>query len=106
MSIGCMGVGGEFVLLEALAAEIEDPDLLRGELLRVLLASRDTTAYLLSWCFLLLSLHPNYFTHLRASILSHPPPEILSLTITPSSLKACKSLSYFLHETLRLYPVS
>ncbi|KAI9773731.1 MAG: hypothetical protein M1839_002029 [Geoglossum umbratile] len=100
------GVGEKFVLVEALAAEIEDPDLLRGELLHVLLASRDTTAYLLSWCFLLLSLHPNYFTRLRASVLSHFPPDIPSLTITPSSLKACKPLSYFLHETLRLYPVA
>jgi cytochrome P450 len=98
--------GKKFVLLEALAAEIQNPIALRDELLQVLIASRETTAYLLSWCFLLLSLHPDFFTHIRASILSNFPSDTPPETITPSALKACKPLTNFLYETLRLYPIT
>ncbi|KAH0547981.1 hypothetical protein GP486_008277 [Trichoglossum hirsutum] len=102
-----------FVLLDALVGEIHNPTVLRDELLQLFFASRDTTAYLLSWCFLLLSLHPCYFQRLRVSILSHFPRQskqtsstTITTAITPSSLKACKPLTYFINETLRLYPVT
>jgi cytochrome P450 len=94
-----------FVLLDAMAKETHNPTFLRDELLQVFFASRGTTAFLLSWCLLLLSLHPSYFQQFRASILSHFPPSKNSF-ITPSSLKSCKPLTYFLSETLRLYPVT
>lgn len=40
---------GEFVFLDALIAETEDPKVIRDQLVNILLAGRDTTACLLSW---------------------------------------------------------
>jgi len=65
------------------------------------MAGRDTTAALLGWALLRLTLHPSIFTDLRATILhdfpSDSPP-------TFSRLKACKPLQHFLQEVLRLHP--
>ncbi len=40
---------GEFVFLDALIAETQDPKVIRDQLVNILLAGRDTTACLLSW---------------------------------------------------------
>ena len=94
-----------YVFLHALAATTQDPIELRSQLLNILLAGRDTTASLLSWCTLLLARHPSVFKNLRQTIVdtfgtyNRPQP------ITFSGLKSCQYLQHFLNETLRLYPV-
>jgi cytochrome P450 len=97
---------GKFVLLEELAQQTRDRVEIRDQCLHLLLAGRDTTAALLSWCIVLLSRHPLEFQNLRSSILAHfgttSSPKV---ELTFESLKSCKPLTHLLHETLRLYPI-
>ncbi|KAK3939387.1 cytochrome P450 [Diplogelasinospora grovesii] len=95
----------QYIFLEALAAETQDPIELRSELLHVLLAGRDTTASHLGWIFYNLARDPARYKKLRDIILAdfgtydHPK------NITFSKLKDCKYLRYVNDESLRLYPV-
>jgi cytochrome P450 len=65
---------GEEVALEKhafildLYKELQDPVLVRDQLVHVLIAGRDTTACLMSWAFFLLVRHPEALTRLRAEI--------------------------------------
>lgn len=67
----------------------------------VMMAGRDTTAALLGWCLLRLTLHPDIFTSLRATCLRDFPsdkqPDF-------AQLKSCRPLQHFLQEVLRLHP--
>ena len=87
----------------ALASYTRDRDVLRDQIVAVLLAGRDTTAVTLSWLFYELSRHPQIVQKLRAEIMNfvgvdrHP---------TYSDLKSMRYLAHTLNETLRLYPVS
>lgn len=94
----------KFVLLNELVKETRDPIELRDQILHVLLAGRDTTSAMLSWALILLARHPEHYASLRAAVLEHFPSDG---SVTPSfeSLKACKQLTWVLHETLRLYPL-
>ncbi|KAF7588445.1 hypothetical protein BBP40_005709 [Aspergillus hancockii] len=95
-----------YVFLHGLAAVTQDPIELRSQLLNILLAGRDTTASLLSWCILLLARHPEIFQKLRAAILSDFGPYTTNpKNITFASLKSCRYLHYFMNEVLRLYPI-
>jgi cytochrome P450 len=93
---------GKFVLLDALVAETRDAVELRDQIVQILLAGRDTTSALLCWTILLLARNPEVYASLRESVISHfghgEQP-------TFTSLKACKSLTHVLYETLRLYPI-
>ena len=57
--------------LNGLAAVTQDPIELRSQLLNILLAGRDTTASLLSWCILLLARHPDIFQKLPQVVAGH-----------------------------------
>ncbi|BCR88132.1 cytochrome P450 [Aspergillus chevalieri] len=94
-----------YVFLHALAATTQDPIELRSQLLNILLAGRDTTASLLSWCTLLLARHPSVFKKLRQTVVDTFGTYNRPLPITFSGLKSCQYLQHFLNETLRLYPV-
>jgi cytochrome P450 len=94
-----------YVFLHGLAAVTQDPIELRSQLLNILLAGRDTTASLLSWCILLLARHPAVFQKLRATILSDFGSYKNPQNITFASLKSCRYLHYFMNEVLRLYPI-
>ncbi|KAI9042411.1 longevity assurance proteins LAG1/LAC1 [Aspergillus affinis] len=48
--------------------ELQDPVLVRDQLVHVLIAGRDTTACLISWTFFLLVRHPNVLARLRDEI--------------------------------------
>lgn len=66
-----------------------------------MMAGRDTTAALLGWCLLRLTLHPEIFSSLRATCLRNFPsdeqPDF-------AQLKSCRPLQHFLQEVLRLHP--
>jgi cytochrome P450 len=91
----------KYVLLDELISETRDPIELRNHILHVMLAGRDTTASLISWTLLLLSRYPDEFKKLREIVISHFGTEIAPTNeLTFSSLKACKALNNFIHETL------
>lgn len=57
-----------YTFLHALASYTRDRDVLRDQLIAVLLAGRDTTAVTLSWLFYELSKHPEIVTKLQHEI--------------------------------------
>lgn len=95
-------------LLSALARGVRDPIEIRDQVLFTLVASRDTTAAMLSWMFLMLAKHPVVFAKLRSEILAefglNTTTDEGSLPLTMQSLKRCRYLQWTMSETLRLYP--
>lgn len=59
-----------YTFLHALASYTRDKQMLRDQLVAVLLAGRDTTASTLSWTFYELARHPEIFKKLREEIVS------------------------------------
>nr|OQO18725.1 hypothetical protein B0A51_14576 [Rachicladosporium sp. CCFEE 5018] len=99
------GVKEHYVLLNALAEQTQDPIEIRGQLLNILLAGRDTTASLLSWTFHQLLRNPHVFKKLRSEIVAdfgtYENPRNLSF----ATLKSCTYLQQTLSEVLRLWTV-
>jgi cytochrome P450 len=91
-----------YTFLHALAGYTRDRQVLRDQLVAVLLAGRDTTACTLSWTIYELARHPECVEKLRAEILS-----VVGPTRCPTydDLKSMKYLQNVMNETLRLYPV-
>lgn len=92
-----------YVFLDELIKETQDPIQLRDQVLNLLVAGRDTTASLLSWTFYNLALHKDVFYKLRKSVLETYGTD--TSTISFESLKRCVYLRYVINETLRLYPI-
>lgn len=91
---------GRYIFLDALAADTDDPKMLRDNMLNILLAGRDTTASLLSSTFFYLSRHPHAWSRLRRDIVaafgdSRNPRE----EITQTRLKDIPYLRYVLNES-------
>lgn len=63
------GEEGRQVFLQALAAETQDPVVIKDQVLSVLLAGRDSTAASLAWTFHSLARHPEVLRRLRQEIL-------------------------------------
>lgn len=77
-----------------------DDDLIRDQLLTMLIAGHDTSTALLAWALYLLGAHPEALAQATAearSGLSEAPP-------TPEALKELTFLDTVIKETLRLYP--
>ena len=91
-----------YTFLHALAGFTRDRQMLRDQLVAVLLAGRDTTASTLSWTFYELARHPEAFDRLRKEII-----DTLGKDTPPTydDLKNMKYLQWVMNETLRLYPV-
>lgn len=91
--------GERYIFLNALAAETQDPKMLRDSMLNILLAGRDTTASLLSSTFYYLARHPETWKKLRNEIVNtfgdsrQPIAEI-----TQSRLREIPYLRYVLNE--------
>lgn len=91
-----------FTFLHALANHTKNREVLRDQLVAVLLAGRDTTAVTLSWLFYELSKHPEVVKKLQNEIQSRVG---LNREPTYDDLKSMRYLQHTLNETLRLYPV-
>lgn len=98
--------GDRYVFLDELIKETQDPVLLRGQLLNILVAGRDTTAGLLGWTWYWLARYPAVFSKLRETVLGafgSSPTDTSSITF--ESLKECQYLQHVLSEVLRLHPL-
>lgn len=97
---------GGYVFLYELMRQTRDPQVLRDQCLNVLLAARDTTAGLLSFCMFELARNPAVVRELRAEIGRYfgagDAADVAAISF--ESLKKCRYLRAVLHETLRLYP--
>ncbi|KAK4548901.1 hypothetical protein LTR36_008674 [Oleoguttula mirabilis] len=91
-----------YTFLHALASYTRDREVLRDQLVAVLLAGRDTTAVSLSWLFYELSRHPEVVQKLRQEIINSVG---LDEKPTYADLKKMRYLQHNLNEILRLYPV-
>jgi len=87
--------------LEELANQTADRTLLRDQVLNVLLASRDTTAALLSNMFYELARAPGVYQRLREEVLSTVEREVP----TEAEMNGMTYLRWCLNEALRMYPV-
>lgn len=90
-----------YTFLHALAGYTRDRQVLRDQLVAVLLAGRDTTAVTLSWLFYEISKQPKIVEKLRSEIEQHCPDNMP----TYENLKSMRYLNHTINETLRLYPV-
>ena len=90
-----------FTFLHNIARFTRDRQVIRDQIMAVLLAGRDTTAATLSWTIYELSNYPDILKKLRNEILDTVGP---TRTPTYADLKDMKYLTHTLNETLRLYP--
>jgi len=90
-----------YTFLHAIAGYTRNRQVLRDQLVAVLLAGRDTTALSLSWLIYELSKQPQIVAKLREEIIS-----IVGLDNEPTydHLKNMRYLQHTLNEGLRLYP--
>ncbi|KAI1211032.1 cytochrome P450 monooxygenase CYP539B5 [Annulohypoxylon truncatum] len=90
-----------FTFLHNIARYTRNRQVLRDQIIAVLLAGRDTTAATLSWAFYELSRYPDKFKKLHDEIINS-----VGRTRTPTyqDLKDMPYLRHTLNETLRLYP--
>lgn len=88
-------------LLDDLLLEVDDFDVIRDEIVNIMIAGRDTTMATITFAVYCLSQNPQHFETLRREIMSVVGPYRRP---TPGDLKACKYLRAVINETLRLYP--
>ncbi|KAF8893047.1 cytochrome P450 [Infundibulicybe gibba] len=93
--------GDEVNLLDHLLKHTSDEQILKDELVNLLVAGRDTTACTLTFATYMLSEHPHIADRLRAEIL-----KVVGKTQRPTydDVREMKYLRAFINETLRLYP--
>lgn len=95
-----------YVFLYELVKETRNPQVLRDQLLNILLAGRDTTAGLLSFTFFELARRPDVWAKLKAEIHEKfgSGDKINIEAMNFESLKKCQYLKAVLNEALRMYP--
>ncbi|KAG9317011.1 cytochrome P450 [Chiua virens] len=88
-------------LLDHLVDHTEDINVIRDEILNIMIAGRDTTAGTLTFAVWMLSEHPKVLKKLREEILT-----VVGSTRSPTSedFREMKYLKAIINETLRLYP--
>ncbi|KAF8151560.1 cytochrome P450 monooxygenase CYP63 [Crassisporium funariophilum] len=87
--------------MQHLADSTNDPKLIRDQLLSMLLASRDTTACVLTYITYFMALHTEIAEKLRAEVLEHCGPS------SPPTVEKFRDMKYMravINETLRLFP--
>ncbi|KAI5965400.1 uncharacterized protein KGF55_001621 [Candida pseudojiufengensis] len=95
-----------YTFLYELVKQTRDPKVLQDQLLNIMVAGRDTTAGLLSFCVFELARNPEVWAKLRKEIIDNfgEGEDSNVDAITFENLKKCKYLKAVLDETLRLYP--
>ncbi|MBX3052248.1 MAG: cytochrome P450 [Caldilineaceae bacterium] len=94
------GQTGDDLLSVLVAHPAMDDDLIRDQLLTMLIAGHDTSTALLAWALFMLGVHPDALAQATAearAVLGPAPP-------TPEQLKELSFLDTVIKETLRLYP--
>ncbi|KAG8960485.1 hypothetical protein FRC03_006492 [Tulasnella sp. 419] len=87
--------------LEHLISSTKDTQLIKDQLLNILMAARDTTAETLTFASYALCQHPNVMARLRKDILENLGPTTVP---TYEDLKGLKYLRAVINEVLRLFP--
>ncbi|KAL0570432.1 hypothetical protein V5O48_011525 [Marasmius crinis-equi] len=87
--------------LQHLTESTDDPVLIRDQLLSLLLASRDTTACLLTYITYFMAIYPEVAQRLRAEVHQHCG---TSNSPTYEQIRALKYMRAVINETLRLFP--
>ena len=95
---------GKYVVLDAILADVKDPQELRSQLLNILLAGSDTISGTLGFLLASLAQDPHIFTKLRSVIIDDFGSIDRPKQITLSGLKNCSYLQWCLNEVLRVYP--
>jgi cytochrome P450 len=103
-SLGQKSGSGKYVVLDAIVADVKDPQELRSQLLNILLAGSDTISGTLGFLFASLALNPHIFKKLRNIIIDEFGTFDQPKEITLSGLKNCSYLQWCLNEVLRVYP--
>ncbi|KAF9475912.1 cytochrome P450 monooxygenase pc-3 [Pholiota conissans] len=91
----------DVTLLAHLVRHTQDPNILKDELVNLLVAGRDTTGSLLTSSFYMLTQHPDIEKRLREEVIDEVGP---SSSPTYENMREMKYLRAFLNEVLRLYP--
>lgn len=97
---GQLGDMDEMTFLDYMVSEIDDPKLVRAEVLNILLAARDTMASVLTFTIYCLTQHADVQARLRAEIdrvVGERPP-------TSQDVREMRYLRAVLNEVLRLFP--
>ncbi|KAF2197371.1 cytochrome P450 [Delitschia confertaspora ATCC 74209] len=94
----------QYIFIDALIQETQDPVVLRSQCLNILLAGRDTTACCLSWTFRLLARHQKVLDKLRGEIMTTVGIGEDAPEPTRNELKRMTYLNLVIKEVLRLYP--
>ena len=95
---------GKYVVLDAILADVKDPQELRSQLLNILLAGSDTISGTLGFLLASLAQYPHIFKKLRNIIIHDFGSFDRPKQITLSGLKNCSYLQWCLNEVLRVYP--
>ncbi|PHH85512.1 hypothetical protein CDD83_305 [Cordyceps sp. RAO-2017] len=92
--------------IDALIEDCQDPYELRGQLLSILMAGRDTTASTLAWFFHIMAdvRHRAVFRRLRAVIVDEFGGGSSPREMSVGRLRNCQYLQWCVNECLRLYP--
>lgn len=90
---------GKYIFANELALATDDPMQIRGELLNILLAGRDTTAGLLSNTFFVLARRPDIWAKLQNEV-----DQLHGKRPNYETLRSMKYLKFVLNESLRLFP--
>ncbi|KAJ7281436.1 cytochrome P450 monooxygenase CYP63 [Mycena rebaudengoi] len=98
---GVETAAGENVFLDFLASKTNDVEHIRYELITYLIASRDTTASLLTFVLYFFAMYPTICQRLRHEIITELGTE---KSPTYDALRNMKYLRAVLNETLRLFP--
>jgi cytochrome P450 len=95
-----------YIFLYELAKQTRDPQVLKDQLLNIMVAGRDTTAGLLSFAFFELARNPQVLKKLQQEIWETfgKGEDARVSEITFESLKKCEYLKAVINETLRMYP--
>lgn len=99
--MGVINALQEKTLLQHLVDSTDDLALIRDQLLSMLLASRDSTAVLITYTCYFLALHPDVLQRLRAEIIEHCGPHGSPDYDTLLQLRYLRAV---INETLRLFP--
>lgn len=95
---------GKYVVLDAIVADVKDPQELRSQLLNILVAGSDTISGTLGFLLASLAQYPHIFKKLRNIIIDDFGSFDRPKRITLSGLKNCSYLQWCLNEVLRVYP--